>query len=161
MQGYLVAIGAGGTKGVYVDGYSSYANGNPGGTTSITALNLSASGGAGGYYACHGGSGGSGGGGGRMEGAVPGNGGSDGSDGEGTAHGTGQHTTTRAFEEPDGALFSPGGAGNGGYSFPGPYVNGAGLTGDNSGAGGSSYVTQDGCSGIVLIRSNYLLQATI
>ena len=75
-------------------------------------------------------------------------GGSDGNNGKGSQAGQGQGSTTRAFGEPTGDLYSAGGGGGDNA------LSGAGLTGNNSGAGGNNSNNQTGCSGIVIIRNH-------
>ena len=145
---YAATIGAGGKGGVYQD----YAGGN-GGVTSFGNL-ISANGGNGtnGGQGT-GGAGGSGGGSrGRAAsgdyGGEGGDGGTDGSHGHGatggsTVSGPGQGTTTKAFGESSGTLYSGGGGGGG-------YYNGfGGSAGDSTaGSGGSGWgLDADGYGG--------------
>jgi hypothetical protein len=126
--------------------------GSNGGTTSITSL-LSASGGATGntYTGGAGGSGGGGGGGGSG-----GSNGSNGIKGYSGAGGVGQGTTTRAFGEATGTLYSGGGGGTqgtggAGGGGQGPDGNGSGATGGTyyGGGGGTNH---SGYQGIILVR---------
>jgi hypothetical protein len=134
---YVAMVGAGG---------GSAANG---GYTSI--FSLTANGGFAGSNTS-GGNGGSGGGaGGYSINANAGNGGSDGSDGavyyDSFAAGKGQGSTTRAFGEETGSLFSGGGGGGSGIS--GNYATSTpGLGGEGGGADGSDQ--QSGAGGSAL-----------
>lgn len=136
---YQAIIGAGGT--------GNQSTGGSGGTTSI--FSVSAMGGTGGGIG-KGGDGGSGGGsGGTVNEVVGTNGGSDGSNGElgdwESYQGLGQGTTTRAFSEPDGELFS-GGGGGGPHRNAGGGPSGSGEGGEEGGGKGGyrtgSVVTQ-------------------
>lgn len=151
-----VSIGAGGTGGW---------DPTAGGTTSVTVSGsaYSASGGNTGNkgyfdtvaHAGGGGTGGSGGGGGSIGGWAGGTGGSDGGNGSGgkaspqEAGGgaAGQGTTTRAFGESSGELFSYGGSGGGGSV---PVV---GTLAANTGHGGQGS-GNSGYSGIAIIRGH-------
>lgn len=104
--------------------------------------------------------GGSGGGKGGTSSTNGGNGASDG----GTAHGTGQGTTTREFGEEAGTLYSPGGGGGGrtggtggeGGGGDGSYGGAAGNGAENKGAGGGGSrqgTVGTGGSGIAIIRN--------
>lgn len=104
--------------------------------------------------------GGSGGGKGGTSSTNGGNGASDG----GTAHGTGQGTTTREFGEEAGTLYSPGGGGGGrpsgtggeGGGGDGSYDGAAGNGAENKGAGGGGSrqgTVGTGGSGIVIARN--------
>lgn len=104
--------------------------------------------------------GGSGGGKGGTSSTNGGNGASDG----GTAHGTGQGTTTREFGEEAGTLYSPGGGGGGrtggtggeGGGGDGSYGGAAGNGAENKGAGGGGSrqgTVGTGGSGIVIARN--------
>lgn len=104
--------------------------------------------------------GGSGGGKGGTSSTNGGNGASDG----GTAHGTGQGTTTREFGEEAGTLYSPGGGGGGrtggtggeGGGGDGSYGDAAGNGAENKGAGGGGSrqgTVGTGGSGIVITRN--------
>lgn len=132
---YTVVIGAGGYT---IDTQ----NATDGGDTSFGALTPAGGGKKG--TTTVGGDGGSGGGG-RANGAGGSNGGNGAAGGE-AAGGTGQGTTTREFHETAGDLYSRGGGAVVG-------VNGAGLTGANSGAGGK-YSDSSGSSGIVIVRNH-------
>lgn len=119
--------------------------------------------------------GGSGGGGTSADSGYGASGGSDGSNGSNAYYkgGTGQGTTTRAFEETDGELFAGGGGGGGGYQASGGR-GGAGGGGNgtigstkagdgtpNTGGGGGGTGSIDyklcgkGGSGIVIVRWGY------
>lgn len=142
---YSITIGAGGAS------KTDHSNGGDGGTTK--AFGVEAAGGKGAIWADIregeeskmyayrvGADGGSGGGG--CEGA----GGTNGADGEAGASnsgGKGQGTTTRAFGESSGALYSAGGAGASATSA----VQAAANTGNGAGSGGTSG------SGVVIIRN--------
>lgn len=174
-----VAIGSGGLWSTELD------TPVPGGTTIIGSA--SAQGGWSGIYlssgrsAGSGGNGGSGGGGGGFVNStyqilIAGDGGVDGSDGKrGTilagdvsyqysyaSPGIGQHTTTRAFGESNGTLYSTGGGGEGTTPF---HTNNGGMGNENPSTGngargiysgyGSFYYVKDqitGASGIGIIR---------
>ena len=136
-----------------------------GGDTSITGtgVNFTAPGGKKGTLAGPGGDGASGGGAAQKSGSKNGaSGGSDGSDGGATANlgGKGQGTTTREFGELSGDLYSPGGGAGRGYSSSWGTAGspGEGLTGSNSGAGGTADPSDAdkriGGSGIVIIRNH-------
>ena len=152
-----IVIGAGGksVSDKYPEGYGEAdgVKGNSGGKTSISVDGkaiLSADGGTGGSASTSGsststvagGSGGSGGGSGKPSSSAPtaGNGGSDGSNGfingstTGTYGGTGQGTTTRAFGESTGELFSGGGGAvaKGQYSYNAKGTGGAGGGGNGN-----------------------------
>lgn len=145
---YNAIIGNGGNGG------SVGANGGTGGTTSF--LGISAIGGNGGKgvindnYA-NGGDGGSGG------GAGGGNGGDDGSDGEDSGNnasgGQGQGTTTRAFGETTGQIYSGGGGGGLGYGGTGGGdgggvgIEGYDATGYGGGGGGGTSTSHNPTSG--------------
>ena len=154
-----VSIGAGGTGGW---------DPTAGGTTSVTVSGstYSASGGNTGNkgyfdtsanvsHAGGGGTGGSGGGGGSIGGWAGGTGGSDGGNGSGGkaspqepgGGAAGQGTTTRAFGESSGELFSYGGSGGGGSV---PVV---GTLAANTGHGGQGS-GNSGYSGIAIIRGH-------
>lgn len=149
-----VSIGAGGGAG------------SSGGTTTVkvNGNSYSASGGAAGgapgwsgsNTVCgSGGSGGSGGGAASSGGFAGGSGGSDGGNGSGgrsnvfptSSAGSGQGTTTRAFGESSGELFSYGGSGGGG-SVPVVGTLAANTGHGGQGSGGSGY------SGIAIIRGH-------
>lgn len=154
--GIAVSIGAGGTGGW---------NPTAGGTTSVTVSDSTYSAKGGntgnkGYFdtvshAGSGGSGGSGGGGGSIGGWAGGTGGSDGGNGSsGKASqlvsgsgGKGQGTTTRAFGESSGELYSYGGSGGGG-SVPVVGTLAANTGHGGQGSGGSGY------SGIAIVRGH-------
>ena len=149
---WSIVIGSGGAV-------VSLSAGGSGGKTS--AFGNSVNGGSGGNVydvSSKGGNGGSGGGGAGGYQDSPGSGGSNGSDGNkgtGGAGGIGQGTTTREWgDSTHKNLYSPGG---GGTSFDaGNKGKGAGLNGNNSGAGGNagySRATEAGSSGIVIIRN--------
>ena len=170
-----IIVGAGGIHGT---------NGQAGGASEVYrsgVLLISAAGGnCVGYDSMDGGNGGSGGGdGGALRvGAANGHpGGTDGGDGDSIFQGKGQGTTTRAFGEPSGALFSGGGAGGapgmgggsvGGKGGVGGGGNGgatqsagaAGVANTGGGGGGAGYAPRspgtypggNGGSGVVLIR---------
>lgn len=123
-QEYEIVIGAGGVS-------------SAGGASS--AFGLEAQGGyqGSGYYGGNGGSGGAG-----YSGST---GGVDGGNGTGNGGAQGQGTTTREFEEPDGKLYSTGGAVESVAQVP---KYGEPNTGD--GGDGGYY---DGGSGIVIIRN--------
>ena len=170
---YAAIIGSGGAS-------VNNAEGNDGGETSINGV--SANGGKGKASKGHGGgAGGSGGGASNSSSSYSGAGGTDGSDGgEGRASqvnnpgGTGQGTTTRAFGEATGELFSggggggcanttltnPGGEGGGGDGCCGSRTaakNGVENTGGGGGGGLSGISTDSkysgaGGSGVILIR---------
>jgi hypothetical protein len=144
-KSYTIVVGAGGAS------TTDHTNGGDGGTTS--AFGVEANGGKGAIWADIrqgeesklyayrvGADGGSGGGG------ESGAGGTDGADGEaGRANhgGKGQGTTTRAFGENTGTLYSAGGAGASATSA----VQAASNTGNGAGGGGTSG------SGVVIIRN--------
>jgi len=168
LAGAAITVAAGGVGGA------------DGGTSAYGSV-LSAPGGLRGKsQSTGGGAGGSGGGQGGDYGYTPkpvaGNGGSDGSDGGARSvasyvYAKGQGTTTRAFAEPDGELFSgggggcsdgtngqggAGGGGNGGRKTATPYGS-SGTPNTGGGGGGGAYFTGDnqghsGGSGIVMIR---------
>nr|DAL09774.1 MAG TPA_asm: hypothetical protein [Caudoviricetes sp.] len=145
----IVTIGNGGSGGAYDNttwGDIGPGKGGAGGSTSFGAY--SASGGrndqAGGVY--NGGNGGSGG----AAGQQVKHGGSDGSDGESTdlwRGGTGQGTTTRAFAEANGTLFSNGG--NSGVTSPSDRIA---NTGDGGHGAMGRHKGGAGGSGIVILR---------
>ena len=148
-KGYTIVVGAGGPS------KTDHTNGGDGGTTS--AFGVEANGGKGAIWADIregdaskmyayriGADGGSGGGG------YAGAGGKDGANGEpgeSNSGGKGQGTTTRAFGESSGTLYSSGG------DAPGNYVAPAANTGDGAPAGVSYSTPYDGGSGIVIIRN--------
>lgn len=143
---YSVVVGAGGAFAYMPSG----GYGNNGGKTS--AFGCTANGG----YAPYSGigvlPGGNGGSGGGTEGGAGGSNGGDGSGAKSTdaygnaipsnCRGYGQHTTTRAFGESSGELFSSGGAGGSNSA------SGAANSGTGGGGGGGN-----GGSGIVIIRN--------
>lgn len=142
-----IAIGAGGIGAKDTDGASG---------SDSTAFNHAAEGGKGGvgvkgsaYAGAPGGDGGSGGGSGHgydydTGTSGTGNGGSDGSDGSfgkssnSITRGKGQGTTTRAFGEPDGELYSGGGGGGSARNMVDAGKGGAGGGGVGAGSGGVS-----------------------
>lgn len=140
---YDLVIGAGSTSGS-----------TQGGSTS--AFGNSAAGGYDGGNSGHSGMGGSGGAGLRLLGSPTATfytGGTDGGNGSGSYGGTGQGTSTRAFGETDGELFSSGGAA--------AWYNAAKLEDGvpNTGDGGdcdwtTSLTATSGVSGIVIIRKH-------
>lgn len=139
-----VNIGYGGSGASHMD-YGHYG----GGTTSLVSgeMNCSASGGKGDDNYFQGGDGGSGG------GSYSTGGGSDGANGAGSRGGAGQGTTTRAFGESWGELFSGGGGSGGGKDGLGG-AGGGGTYGPGAagtGGGGASYSINGweygGCSG--------------
>ena len=140
---YEIVIGAGGEKGNSSGGVPS-----AGGDTTFDTTMI-ANGGKGaeiGNSAYFGGDGGSGGG-----GALAGLGGVDGADGTGGDNpGKGQGSTTRAFEESDGELYSTGG--NGPRNTTG--ADGQPNTGDGGCGGDGSVVSYSGGSGIAIIRNH-------
>lgn len=170
---YNAVIGAGGSA-------LKAFGGAPGGSTSINGVNANGGEGGGHYSASSGtstlctkgGNGGSGGG--SAYGYAGGSGGSDGANGSGGGNygpGTGQGTTTRAFGDADGELFSGGGGaggtnkggagGNGGGAAGGSNGNVGGSANANTGGGGGgggvyavqgSYGGGSGGSGVILIR---------
>lgn len=127
---YTITVGEGGARGT--------GQGGAGGTGKTTsAFGYNAPGGAGGKQWV-GGAGGSGGGSSSWSGGL--NGGSNGGNGgggSGNPGGTGQGTTTRAFGENSGALYSGGGGGGCTLSLDGRYTLGsAGAGGSGGGAAG-------------------------
>lgn len=156
---YPIVIGDGGaarTTGGSSSAFDYSVNGGGGGTNgSSSAGGVGGTGGSGGGGGGHNGSGGGG-----------GNGGSNGSNGatggRESSAGTGAGTTTCEFGEGTTSactngvdyLYSPGGGGGGGYSASNNSDGsmGAGLTGNNSGAGGQVN-NGTGGSGIVIIRN--------
>lgn len=140
---YNVVVGAGGSS-----------NGGNGGSSSFDIYSVAGGQGATSHSGGNGGSGG---------GAVDKAGGSDGADGidaTGTGcnsvgtGGTGQGTTTRAFEEPTGTLYSTGGHGDGGGEHSG--TDGTPNTGNGAYPGtdlsNQGYIGGLGGSGIVIVR---------
>lgn len=168
---YVIEIGLGGEGGGDDGSLGSATDGKP-----TSAFGYSVAGGkragGGGYNigGSKGGDGGSGGGAGTADGiyAGPGAGGSYGGnghssgilgDGDDRVIGKGQGKTTCEFEEgtlygcnPGVDAYSPGGGGAGQYEI---YSKGSGLTGNNSGAGGSASGNkgESGKSGVVVIRN--------
>lgn len=146
---YDIVIGAGGAS------KTDHTNGGDGGTTK--AFGVEALGGKGAIwadiregeeskmYAYRVGADGGSGGGGYL--GTGGEDGADGTAGESNRGGKGQGTTTRAFGESSGALYSSGG------DAPGNYVAPAANTGDGAPAGVSYSTPYDGGSGIVIIRN--------
>ena len=146
---YTITIGAGG------ESKTDHSNGGDGGTT--TAFGVEALGGKGAIwadiregdeskmYAYRVGADGGSGGGGYL--GAGGEDGADGTAGESNSGGKGQGTTTRAFGESKGTLYSSGG------DAPGNYVAPAANTGDGAPAGVSYSTPCDGGSGIVIIRN--------
>lgn len=146
---YTITIGAGGAS------YTDHTNGGAGGTT--TAFGVEANGGKGAIwadirdgdaskmYAYRVGADGGSGGGGYL--GAGGTDGADGEAGEANSGGKGQGTTTRAFGESNGTLYSSGG------DSPGDYVEPAANTGDGAPAGVSYSTPYNGGSGIVIIRN--------
>ena len=163
----VVTIGAGGVG-------DANGRGNPGGASSFGAYSVA--GGQGGMSAyfngdrrADGGNGGSGGGGSGAEwhaGAGGADGGNGGSGGYGNG-GAGQGRTTRAFEDPNGALYAGGGGGGSWKDGAGAGGAGGGASGNidgigfsaaantgGGGGGGRSWAGGgNGGSGIVIIRS--------
>ncbi|MEY8338473.1 glycine-rich domain-containing protein [Lachnospiraceae bacterium 62-35] len=190
-QSYAVTVGSGG-----IQPGSSYDTAAPGGTSSFGSILTANGGEIGKEgnrlsFTTHpsGGAGGSGGGGGLKlqydadgnfkELGIGGNGGSDGGNGGagGTSTlgtsiitngpgGTGQGTTTRAFGDSNGTLYSGGGGGSSYYtaggqggSGGGGNANSAGAANTGGGGGGSSVrggnSAKSGGSGIVIVRWGY------
>ena len=140
---YTIEIGAGG---VVTTGSGRAGTGGTSFAFGCSVLGGQGSDGASGGSGGEGGDGGSGGGG--YSGGAGGINGADGSTGTGAskaAGGTGQHTTTREFEESTGALYASGGNSGGAYT---PLPN----TGDGAKGGGSSG-GHPGHSGIVVLRN--------
>lgn len=144
-----IIIGSGGVRA----GYQVSAGGNGGNTSFGT---ISVSGGLGNF--ANGGSGGSGGGGGGnwyyddsyVRDTQGGSGGADGSDSgfqPSSSRGVGQHTTTRAFGESSGTLYSGGGGGGSRGSGGGATGVPGGEPGAGGGGRGGSHNTQLGQSG--------------
>jgi hypothetical protein len=140
----IITIGAGGPGGAR----ASSSTGSPGGASSYGAL-LSAQGApaCGSVGTSNGGS--AGGRGVYDNGDVTYNAEPGATNGGSTQVGTGQGTTTRAFEEPDGELLASGGDGCTRY---GTSVPGAPNTGDGGDGGNAASAGAPGGSGIVMIR---------
>lgn len=146
---YTITIGAGGAS------KTDHSNGGDGGKSS--AFGVEANGGKGAIwadirdgdaskmYAYRVGADGGSGGGGYL--GTGGEDGADGTAGESNRGGKGQGTTTRAFGESKGTLYSSGGDAPGSYTAP------AANTGDGAPAGISNSTPHNGGSGIVIIRN--------
>ncbi|MDO5764128.1 MAG: hypothetical protein Q4P84_00300 [Elusimicrobiales bacterium] len=150
-----VTVGAGGSAGKYLYSTNSTTTGGPvtggtGGTTSVkngSTVLCSASGGIGGgsgTNATNGGNGGSGGGrGANSSSSSAGNGGSNGGNGigattSGTTYGVGSGSTTRAWGDSSGTLYS-GGGGGGNYYRKDKDGDWAYSGGSDGGSGGGGY----------------------
>lgn len=110
------------------------------------------------YYYTKGGDGGSGGGGNANNDQDGGAVGTDGSNGS-SGGGTGQGTTTRAFEDPEGTLYATGGRAGGTYNKTQPGTSATANTADGGSSAGmrsssSAKVGGNGGSGIIIIRWN-------
>ena len=151
-QSISVVIGAGGTG--WIVGHVSSTRQTAGGSTSFGSL-VTAAGGKITTVHQKGADGGSGGGAGGVD---PGRGGTNGSNGIGSTSfpnggGRGQGTTTRAFGESNGTLYSTGGDGS--DSRGGAGYNKSANTGNGGDAGGSGKNGGNGGSGILLVRWGY------
>ena len=156
---YEIVVGQGGKLGYAND--TSAASATAGAGTASIAFGATANGGVGAGASVSSDSGvgraGNGGSGGSIyaqfwNGSSATEGGKDGNDGTRAGNpvvgsaGTGQHTTTRAFGDPDGDLYAQGGGTSGGT----PQTSNTG-NGGNGGYNDANRCT-DGCSGVVIIR---------
>ncbi len=162
-QQFAIVIGAGG-----VGGGPSAAAGKAGGATSFGGTVLVANGGAA-PATLYGGLNGGSGGGAYIPSGTGGTGGTDGSSGYGgggNSGGTGQGSTTKAFGEPTGTLYSgggggfPGGTGGAGGGAAAGTGGGGGYSAspNTGGGGGGGWATTNGGnggSGICIVRWGY------